>query len=1496
MKKLNVLTLLLAIMLCCTLSVSALAFAEETTTDATYKPTYAVFADDTFESYAVAHGLTKQEAMDAVWYNSPLLYAQGNDVETVSKTDSAQADLVINGDSSLKWNAKADSADGWTGVRLGVSASKLSGITVGAMLKITFSVRLIGMKSLVLYASDDSSQIRHASMAIRGNLTEITPEEDNGLIQSDPETTTEVYVSQDKTWATVGMAFRTPTKGVGYFFWDACVDNEAPEHYVIFDDITVQVEQKPEVEYSPYKAFIDEQFETGTPESMFDTSVEANPNAAKNVNVDNDRSGAYLDQQSNVKPLRGDNSAVFYAAANGKAQVNGKTVTLKTNKYKLYFLTKFRSVKEVGINVVNAADDSIIYAFNYNISKGARVETPLISFFDSSSFTNDSLNVYTAYGEFYVESDVDVYLQIRFDVSNRKASYAAFDDVCLLQGYEYQPVHTTMPTSTAKKVQGNWQAEYEQIGGTFATAFSVYKGEIGIAGAVLCVGSVCVGGVVSKKKKKYICAVLAALMLVSVAFTAVACANNTNTTQISAGWQSVSPQKIKGKLDNPGIGWVVLEEPTYGGHIDIGSSGDLPEASLGSLSTTWYHIETKEDEYDWTMCDQAVEYWNKTGRRILLRISTDSCVWPYTYNAAPQYLFDKYNVGYQMVGYSDGGAVTTARVTNMADPVYQERLGKFLCALYEHYKDNPMVETVEIRGFGMWGEWHHGYPYDNTAERVWVLNSVIDQYVNAFAESGKNLVVSCSWDPDYIGTGAYTDGYTAEEAYQNYVEWSAFDKAWRTAKVGYRRDGGASALHYDYDERLMAEAFRSGKRVPILGEYANNHYTINSPGSMYTLESALDDILFKIRPNNTTTLGWVAVEMERIISLGDTDFIDRGNEMMGYRLSVDEALFPTAVSSGSTFTVRTTWSNTAVGIYPYVSPLRLMLLDEKGNTVYTYDDKEFDARTFVLGEINNVYTDITIPKSVPNGKYSLAVAVPFEQHSATEHQYIALGMAGETAENSRIYKLGNIEVKNNVKVNDGGIVKTTWKDVQNLKLDGDSTYEVTFKYMPHFDMANFYFGNNDCYKFSVKQGNDETNVYRWQDISGEAGQKTVTIRTGKGDDAKLQIESENFDKIGVDEVYVEKKGGYYTDFTGYDPKDASTLIMPVVKGSVGLAEEVEMSGDCVVLSSRDTNEKHLLAKLDTANVKLKKGVRYTVSFDFRPEQDVGDGGYYFVALGDGKSNAHVLDNNFRVIGQWYERADNWDTKKTFSFVCTEDGQSLFFGICMPGAYFIDNLIVTATETEVTEGQDVGFKHNVVPTYTNIGLNKVETFTKGTFQSCGFNWGQFAWGRMTFKENEIVGVTEGSKDYMNAEVGTKDRCSLLGRIESEAYNPSIDNIWFEFARTKTEYYPFEAGKTYTVEFDYKILKSFESGFIFVFFRDDTLADRFKHVIEVPDGHVAADGAQYLNNGKQVGVDYHFKQTYTIQDYNNYQFMICMKGLWEIAVDNVFIYEGTTRPTV
>lgn len=1478
MRKNSIFAMLLMVVIICSLVVmTPLATALAESTDE-YIPQLAEFKSDNFESYTINQGADSKEVMDTVWNNSPLLFVQTGDFYTLS------GEGAIAGNNSLVWDSQPLDSNGWTGSNLGVAHSRLSGTEGGLLLKISFKVRLVGMNRLVVHAREVNAASGDGvlqNMAIDGNYNALGIEED--LVMDDPETKVTSEYVQEGDYALVEFTLRGSDVYPTYFCFDSQIDTDASQSYVVFDDIKIYREVKPSVDYIPYRNFVTEGFETSLEDSLFNP---ANENGGKNININEEKStvindGAIKDAQS----------LDLYATSRGQEVLfNSSTIKLEANNYKLYFLNKSSGTAMFGIRVINAANDEVVYSYTYSITENKRLEGAKVTLFDASQCNTDSRGVRTCFGEFKVSSEMDVYLQIVFKVSNKDTGHILFDDICLLESYNYEAPATEMPPSTAVKITGTQAAKYEEIvkNNTIDMAMNI----VGIGAGVGCC-SVVIGSAASKKRKKYLSLILA-VMLVAVSLLSVAC-QPTNEQAVPTGYQVVAPERISGKLDNPGTGWVVLEEPTYGGHIDIGSSGDLPEASLAALSTTWFHIETREDYYDWTMCDQAVDYWTSTGRRVLLRISTDSCVWPYTYNATPSYLFEKYNVGYEWVPYTDSGPVTTARVTNLSDPVYQERLDKFLNALYEHYNDNPMVDTVEIRGFGMWGEWHHGYTYDSTEERVETLGQIIDKYYNAFDKSGKTLAVSCSWDPDYINTGAYSAGYTPEEAYQNYVQWSAFDKAWRTEGITFRRDGGANALRYDYDERLMAEAFRSGKRLPILGEYANNYYSINAPGSAYTLESALDDVLYKIRPNNITTLGWVAVEMAYIIAQGDTDFIDRGNTMMGYRLAVDEAVFPEAVSAGGTLDIRTTWSNSAVGIFPYDYPVQYKLLDGNGKEVYTYTDNNFDARTFVQGEINNVYSQFEIPKNLATGKYSLAVCIPNVNKGETEHDFIALGMAGETSTNSRIYKLGDIEVKSNAKTPQKFVTQTTWDKISQVKLDANSTYEVTFRYQPHFDMANFFFGNNDGYHFYTESSAGKSNHYMWQDISGEVGQKTVTIHTGDEKDTRICIESINFDAIGVDEVWIEKKSGYFTDFTGYDYNDTSTLVMPMRMGTASVAQD-GIDGDSLVVNSSNSKEKHLLAKTDYNNVPLKKGMRYTVTFDFRAEADVADGGYYFLALGNGDSFDASLQENMTVIGEWYERADNWDTRKTFSFICTEDNQAIIFGINMPGSYLVDNLTINATQvSQINQGQDLGFEHNEIPVYDDIGLGNVETFDKGTFQASGFNWGQFAYGRMTFDPNELVGVTEGSASYMNKEVGTQSHASLLGRAEVEAYNPEIDNVWFEFARTKLEYYNFKPNAYYTVELDFRILKQFESGYVFCFFRDDTLPDRFDHVVQAPVGGVQED--VYLTHDNSNGTlvtrntyqDYHFKQTFQMGDFANYQFMICMYGMWEIAVDNIYIYE-------
>lgn len=74
----------------------------------------------------------------------------------------------------------------------------------------------------------------------------------------------------------------------------------------------------------------------------------------------------------------------------------------------------------------------------------------------------------------------------------------------------------------------------------------------------------------------------------------------------------------------------------------------------------------------------------------------------------------------------------------------------------------------------------------------------------------------------------------------------------------------------------------------------------------------------------------------------------------------------------------TEWTNSAVGRFCYKSPLTVYLLDGSGKTAYSYTDTEFDARTFVQGEVTDIYTAFTLPQDLAAGTYKLAVAITDE--------------------------------------------------------------------------------------------------------------------------------------------------------------------------------------------------------------------------------------------------------------------------------------------------------------------------------------------------------------------------------------------------------------------------------------------------------------------------------------------------------------------------------------
>lgn len=845
------------------------------------------------------------------------------------------------------------------------------------------------------------------------------------------------------------------------------------------------------------------------------------------------------------------------------------------------------------------------------------------------------------------------------------------------------------------------------------------------------------------------------------------------------GYETVYPEKIKGNLTNPGMGFVGLEEPTYTGIPNVGWAGDLPELNEISLSTSWAHIETSDGLYDWSNLDQVINYWTSKGKRINLRICTDTLILPNTYKGVPDWLLSKYHVGYETLHYDSAAPVTTYKAIDVKNAAYQKYLRRFLSELSKKYAANKMVDTVEIRGFGVWGEWHSGHSFNSYEERIKTLSDIIDEYYNAYKETGKLIVLSCAWEYKED-----TKPYVANPAnYQDYVKWSAFDHAMSLPNVTFRRDSGAGGLKYDSDARILSDFMRSGKRLPLLAEYYASPQDAISSSLGFSVQEGIDDILFKMKPNYITTLGWVNAEAAKLIKDGYSYLFDRGNEKMGYRLAIDYARYEKQAAPGSEISVLTSFSNSGTGRFWYKYPLKVYLLDKDGNEAASSVNEKFDARTILNGDITDFYTKVNLPKDIKEGKYKVAAAIVDE----TGKPAISLGMAGN--DGNKRYALGEIEITASAKVQNEMAKSMSYEDAQNYKFKANTVYQITFGYTPKFDANNYKFGSYDGYVFkleSLKGGNDAAAGYtKWQDVSNEHGYKTILLGTKNYNDYKLNIESENFGDISIDEVYITELSGMIEDFEGYDFENASSLLMPATTqtGKVGNGKQAIDGKNSLIISGRKKGHVDGV-KMDNNVYTLRPNTTYTISFDFKAITNTGNGGYMYLSL----SNSKKLKNGYD-IAEWYEREDTPVTRKTYTFTTDDASDNIIaFGAHNSGTYAIDNLVLVQNcDGDIVKGEDIKNEINT-PKPLNKNIGDTEDFESKSFGGTMFSAGANNWGRMTTKPDEVI---SGST-------------SLLGRVEQ------AESEWYEFAYSRNDLIKFARNSAYRITFDYKVLKEPEKN--------------------------------------------------------------------------------------
>jgi hypothetical protein len=935
----------------------------------------------------------------------------------------------------------------------------------------------------------------------------------------------------------------------------------------------------------------------------------------------------------------------------------------------------------------------------------------------------------------------------------------------------------------------------------------------------------------------------------------------------ASSYEVVSPEKISGKLNNPGMGWSITEDGTFLGQMDLGTTGTFPEIDAINFTSTWALMEPYEDVYDWSLLDEAIEKWGGLGKIIHLRISTDGFMLPSTYTGAPLWLIEKYNIPSVNFTYTNVSPVSESTAYDITNENYLNHLNLFLTALAQKIKGVECIGDIDVRGYGLWGEWHTGYAFDTTAKKRDALCNMIDYWINAFSENGNILVLSASWDPNYYSKYGTESG----DAYTDFYSWAGLDYWWQLENTTFRRDGAGGAL-FQYDKQLIFEAFRAGKRIYQHGEFNSGAESYTSSGASYSAYDAVNDLLYSLRPNYSTIVGWTASALNDLIESGETDWLDRGFEMLGYRLNTDTVRYAKKVKAGTSFEFMTSWSNTAVGVFPYEYKLCTYLLNSDGSIAYSQISDKFDARTYVQGDINNFYDFINIPNDLKQGDYQLAIAIVDDKGNPA----IELGQAGEIND-TRTYKIGNITVDNETE-NQSISERLTYQELCNYQFDNNTSYQITFRYLPKMLLENFSFNENSGYVFNVysKNSSEIAGYMKWQDVSGEYGYKTVTFNTGNKGDYTAKVYSDNFGDIEITECYVEKYSetmneGFSKD-TVLDDFSAS-FITSSGRNSKVLTKDIDSNGDII---SGDASIK-IFSKvsgytyglyMNTDKYSLNANTTYTLNFlqQTMNETDTGNGGYYFVAIYD------EINNSYKKVGEWYEPDTNYITNKTFTFnTGNVSNGALVFGVYNIGYYVVDNISIIEQKTEILNGENKTNPRNEKTVY-NYGFDIEEGFEEGSLNGSSYVFGTFNLFKLSKNPNYVINGNYSGLIY----------------FEQADYS----SMYFEIMRTNPDYYNFKAGKTYQITMKYKVIEQSKSAKFYMLFRDNKIGGIGTDLIAYVSGGNSAENSgsvEYQDNGncKTIIWTITLKSDFNGQSLNNYQFMLGAYNYQVISFDDIMI---------
>lgn len=412
---------------------------------------------------------------------------------------------------------------------------------------------------------------------------------------------------------------------------------------------------------------------------------------------------------------------------------------------------------------------------------------------------------------------------------------------------------------------------------------------------------------------------------------------------IAAMATTITPAPCTNVVINPGKGWV-----TYGKNPPADAE-ILSLTGAGYARYSWSDIEPEEGAFRWAPIDDAIAAWSAAGRQFAFGVM---CASTHSHKdrpfVTPEWVF-KAGAKYTEIDLTPQQPTTGTPGRKIApvfdDPIFLQKLSKFIAALGARYDGNPAIAFVDVRSYGNWGEGHM-HPFKVPDAPPETLKQHLGMHRAAFQKTP--LVIpwgSRKFDPIY------------DEAVAN--------------GMGLRRDGICGNSDGSETARCL------GRTLAVF-EFFGAYQWMKDKGwwegkpDRNGYGHKLADCVEKGAPSYVGPLTQGADG--KLMIREEPDLVRKLSNRMGYHLVLRRAAIPDTLTTRVPSGVQLTWENMGVANILTPTSVSLALVDTAGAIVDTCALPASKPAAWAPGKPVTARDAIRFNKASP-GDYRLAIGI-----------------------------------------------------------------------------------------------------------------------------------------------------------------------------------------------------------------------------------------------------------------------------------------------------------------------------------------------------------------------------------------------------------------------------------------------------------------------------------------------------------------------------------------